>query len=384
MSDDCKALLPISKAADYLGVSVATVRRMVESGELIPAKTPGGHSRFSITELKNYLGRSTEYRSNLNPSKYRVLQTKLDSDNLVDVNDSQVSEVNKGDCEKTMCDPRNSLNDLSGTEWLPETKSYLFQKGLGSNHPNAQIEKMHPAPFSYQDISHLVLFFTKKGGKVLDPFGGVGSTAKACAVNGRFCTQIELTKKWHELAIQRLEKEVGSGSSVNHNFILGDCVQMLPTIDDDIFDLMVTSPPYWGILNKKPDHKVMERVKNNLDLNYSDDELDLGNIPDYSKFVDVLVNRVFIQCGRVLKPKKYMCIVVSDFRDKSKFVSFHSDLIRALDGALISEKYELALQGTKILLQNHKSLKPYGYPFAYVENIHHQYILIFRKVPRKC
>lgn len=39
----------------------------------------------------------------------------------------------------------------------------------------------------------------------------------------------------------------------------------------------------------------------------------------------------------------------------------------------------LKLQGTKILLQNHKSLLPYGYPFAYVENIHHQYILIFRK-----
>ena len=27
---------------------------------------------------------------------------------------------------------------------------------------------------------HLVRFFTKKGMKVLDPFGGVGSTAKAC------------------------------------------------------------------------------------------------------------------------------------------------------------------------------------------------------------
>ena len=49
----------------------------------------------------------------------------------------------------------------------------------------------------------------------------------------------------------------------------------------------------------------------------------------------------------------------------------------------IDEKYELTLQGVKILLQNHKSLLPYGYPFAYVENIHHQYILIFRKTRRK-
>ena len=39
----------------------------------------------------------------------------------------------------------------------------------------------------------------------------------------------------------------------------------------------------------------------------------------------------------------------------------------------------LALQGTKILIQNHKSIHPYGYPFSYVENIHHQYVLIFKK-----
>ena len=45
----------------------------------------------------------------------------------------------------------------------------------------------------------------------------------------------------------------------------------------------------------------------------------------------------------------------------------------------IPEGGRLNLQGIKILLQNHKSLLPYGYPFTYVENIHHQYILIFKK-----
>ena len=49
----------------------------------------------------------------------------------------------------------------------------------------------------------------------------------------------------------------------------------------------------------------------------------------------------------------------------------------------VEEGYQLTLQGVKVLAQNHKSLLPYGYPFAYVENIHHQYILIFRKDPVK-
>ena len=99
-------------------------------------------------------------------------------------------------------DTRNNLNDLTGKDWLPETKSFFYQKGLGANHPEAQIEKLHPAPYSFQDIGHLVKFFTKAGMEVLDPFGGIGSTAKACEVNGRKCTSIELSPVWHDLAIK--------------------------------------------------------------------------------------------------------------------------------------------------------------------------------------
>lgn len=281
-------------------------------------------------------------------------------------------------------DPRNTLNDLTGKEWLPETKSFFFQKGLGAKHPHAQIERQHPAPYSFQDISRLVLFFTKKGMHVLDPFGGVGSTAKACAVTGRICTSIELEKKWHDLAIQRLNYEVADGEAEKHVFINDDCIPVLRKMDTDTFDFMVTSPPYWAILNKKADHKVLKgRVEQDLATNYSDSDRDLGNVADYNDFLSILVNDVFLQCARVLRPKKYMCIVVSDFRNKNEFISFHSDLIQRLNHAAIGDDATLALQGVKILAQNHKSLLPYGYPFAYVENIHHQYILIFRKEPLK-
>jgi len=144
---------------------------------------------------------------------------------------------------------------------------------------------------------------------------------------------------------------------------------------------MVTSPPYWSILNKKADYKVKkERLANQLATNYSEnDENDLANIGSYEDFLRILVDDVFMECGRVLKPKKYMCLVVSDFRNKSEFISFHSDLIQALNRRETSDGYRITLQGIKVLLQNHKTLLPYGYPFAYVENIHHQYILIFRK-----
>ena len=59
-------------------------------------------------------------------------------------------------------------------------------------------------------------------------------------------------------------------------------------------------------------------------------------------------------------------LIVSDFRNKSEFISFHSDLIQALNQERLKMGINI-LQGVKVLLQNHKSLLPYGYPFAYVE-----------------
>ncbi|HAS8124565.1 TPA: DNA methylase, partial [Vibrio vulnificus] len=143
-------------------------------------------------------------------------------------------------------------------------------------------------------------------------------------------------------------------------------------------DFLVTSPPYWSILNKKVDHKTKVRIEEELETSYSEDERDLGNISDYNEFLEEL-KRIFIDAGKKLKNNKYMAIIVSDFRHKSKFYSFHSDIIRILDEQVTNNNKKLTLQGVKVLAQNHKSLLPYGYPYAYVENIHHQYILIFRK-----
>lgn len=375
-------------AAELLGVSTSTLYRMVEQGILKPSKTPGGQRRFSILQLEEYKTKSCDFVAPQNPSQVRfdadskavdANSETLACDKVSDLDIEDESTTGVIDCKPV--DPRNTLNDLNGSQWLPETKSFFYQKGLGAKHPHAQIERQHPAPFSFQDISHLVTFFTKKGMAVLDPFGGIGSTAKACELEGRVCTSIELQSKWHELAKQRLDSEVVEGASKKHKFILGDTRCVLKGMSNSSFDFVVTSPPYWSILNKKADHKVKkERLANNLATNYSDDDdKDLANIENYEEFLKVLVSDVFLECGRVLKPKKYMCLVVSDFRNRSEFISFHSDLIQSINQKQTSDGYKLTLQGVKVLLQNHKSLLPYGYPFAYVENIHHQYVLIFKK-----
>ena len=268
-------------------------------------------------------------------------------------------------------DPRNKLNDLTGKQWIQETTTIWFQKGLGKDHPETKYEKMHPAPFSFTNVQRLIKFFTKKGQTVLDPFSGVASTLKAAAICERNGIGIELTKKWVDLSKDRLKEE--TKTKTKQEVILGDSFTVLDNIEQNSVDFIVTSPPYFNILKKKPDHKVKEeRLKQNLATDYSNNHNDLGNFKDYNEFLDKLIS-ILSKCERVLKPTKYMCVIVSDFKHKSEFTPFHSDLY-----SLLESESSFSLDGISLLIQNAKKLYPYGYPFAYVPNIHHQYILIFR------
>ena len=276
--------------------------------------------------------------------------------------------------EKSKIHPKNSLNDLTAKEWIVETVSVWTQRGLGAGHPDAKIERQHPAPFSFTDVGRLIRFFTKRNYIVLDPFAGIGSTLKACALEGRKGIGIELNPHFVALTRERLCTEVRDVSATveAQEILEGDARDILPQIADESVDFIITSPPYWSIL-KKEDHKVrQERLANGLSTDYGDDPRDLGKIATYDDFLRELV-RIFSECKRVLKRGKFMAIVVSDFRDKSRYVMFHSDLAQEL------EKVGLEMRGLKILYQRHKRVFPYGYPYSYVPNIHHQYILILQK-----
>ncbi len=272
-------------------------------------------------------------------------------------------------------DPKNSLNDLTAREWIPETVSVWTQKGLGAGHPDAQIERLHPAPFSFTDVGRLIRFFTKRGAVVLDPFVGIGSTLKACAIDGRRGIGIELNHSFAVLARKRIETEVRDmfASTDEQTVLEGDVRDILPTIGTESVDFVVTSPPYWAILKKNDDHKVrQERIANGLSTDYGDDERDLGNIRSYPEFLDILTS-IFADAARTLRLGKYMAIVVSDFRDKSSYIMFHADLAQRLMA------HGLEMRGLKVLYQRHKKVYPYGYPYSYVPNIHNQYILILQK-----
>lgn len=285
-------------------------------------------------------------------------------------------EVPEPPVERTV-HPRNTLNDLTAPEWITETVSVWRQKGLGRGHPDTEIEKQHPAPFSFTDVARLIRFFTKSGQTVLDPFVGIGSTLKAAALEGRDGIGVELSPVFAQLTRERLDRELGTldAGLTRQQVLEGDARHVLTTLPDASVDFVVTSPPYWNILHKK-DHKArQERENKGLATRYSEaDSRDLGNITDYDTFVKELI-QIFMECGRVLRPNKYVAAIVSDFRDGGRLRMFHADLATGL------EEVGFVLKGITILHQTHKRVFPYGYPAAYVPNIHHQYVLIMRNEP---
>jgi excisionase family DNA binding protein len=55
MTDEEMTILTAKEAAEYLRVSLYTLRKMESEGGLVPFRTPGGHRRYSLKMLDDYL-----------------------------------------------------------------------------------------------------------------------------------------------------------------------------------------------------------------------------------------------------------------------------------------------------------------------------------------
>lgn len=81
-----------TKAMSYLGLSRHTFEKMVDKGYVIKNEI-NGKACYSIDDL-NIFKKSSEYEN----------------------------------AKNGVVDKRNKLNDLTGKEWIPETKSYFFSE----------------------------------------------------------------------------------------------------------------------------------------------------------------------------------------------------------------------------------------------------------------
>jgi len=273
--------------------------------------------------------------------------------------------------KKEKYDKRNTLNDLTGKEWLLLTKSVWVSEKCADD----KFAFQHPAPFLINDIRKLIKFFTKKNMVVLDPFCGSGTTLVAAAKEGRKGIGIDLNRNYCQMSKKRLcELKLKR----NQRVICGDALKKISEIEGKI-DYCVTSPPYHNILRHDggglreiKDKDVRSGARIGVEY-YSSDKRDLGNQAQYKDFL-ALLQKVMAEVYKKLKDKKYTSIIISDFTVNKKETNASGDVIRLM------QEIGFSFEGTIVLVQDNKPLYPFGYPFAYKINHHHQYILNFRKL----
>ncbi len=269
---------------------------------------------------------------------------------------------------------RNSLNDLTGTEWLRHTKSWFVLDGKAAD-IDGDIEN-HPGSFPPELATFLIEFFTKRGGLVLDPFMGIGSTLAAAASLKRNCIGYELNPQYAKYAQDRGNKANPGGLILTvHSGDARNIPELWAREHYPTVNLCITSPPYWNMLATSRggvESSQKQRKKQGLDTVYSADARDLGNIANYDDYVAMLA-QIFADLNPVLADKAYLVIILQNCRPKNGIMKpLAWDVARALSTTYL-------LRQEFIWLQDQKFLGIWGYPTTYVSNVHHHYCLVLQK-----
>ena len=88
--------------------------------------------------------------------------------------------------------------------------------GANPNKPTEPRANIHPTVKPTDLMQYLIRLVTKKGGVVLDPFMGSGSTGKAAIKEGMIFVGIEREAEYFEIAKQRIENELDKNEPKHH------------------------------------------------------------------------------------------------------------------------------------------------------------------------
>ncbi len=241
--------------------------------------------------------------------------------------------------------------------------------------PRKKNEILHPAKYPEVLIESFIKHFTVPGDNVFDPMSGTGSTQLAALTLGRNAYGTELSPFFADIARQRCTKYVSQTNLFNrttNKFQIK--IKDARTVTPDEFPpihYIVTSPPYWDMLNMKGAENQAKRRQKGLQTNYSDSEKDLGNIADYREFLEELRD-IYFKMFDLLVAGGYLTIIVKNIKKKGRNFPLAWDLSLEL-----SQKYIVCQES--FWFQDDLRIAPYGYGNTWVSNTFHHYCLTFQK-----
>jgi DNA modification methylase len=262
------------------------------------------------------------------------------------------------------CSSEKRLNELDGRTWEKYSISVWH---ISKTKEEAKLQ--HPAMFPIELCKRLIQIYTKKKDIVLDPFMGSGSAIVAARDLERKGIGLDINPDFVEIARKRLAQQKIVKLDVEEPTLqCADAIDLLKLVKPESVDLVITSPPYWIIHTRKRTADYKESRP------YSSLERDLGNISDYNRFMNELKN-IFEKVYVALKPGKRCIVIVMDIRQGSQFIPFHMDVSDMMK--------EIGYVLEDIIIWNrereYSNLRPLGYPYVFIVNKIHEYILIFRK-----
>ena len=267
----------------------------------------------------------------------------------------------------------NRLNDLEAKTWLKFQKSWFIHNPP----PRAKDVLRHPAKFPETLAQEFIEFFTKRGQVVLDPMVGTGSTVIAALRAGRNSYGIELNPTYADIARQLITAERSSSDEAGllvSEVITGDAAHFSDYVSEHQIppiDYVLTSPPYWNMLHARgAETQKKRRASPGLDVIYSEEPADLGNIPDYDEFLKRLTT-VYAGLQPFLRKRAYLTVIVKNVKKGGKIYPLAWDLAHQL-----GETY--TLKDERVWCQDDIRLAPYGFGNAWVSNTFHHYCLPFR------
>jgi DNA modification methylase len=272
-------------------------------------------------------------------------------------------------------DTRNPLNELTGREWVYFLNSILIKAYPPvADQCGFDLRKVHPCPKPPYLMRDLILFFTKQDHWILDPFAGVGGTLLGASLCDppRNAVGIDINPVYVE-AYKNVcvsNKEIQKQKMLRAN---AENMLKVRAVKEQEFDLILTDPPYSDLMNRpKNGHK--KKLYGRADPTpFSESASDLGNLL-YDDFLIRLREILTLAVSR-LKNKKYLVVFCRDLQPTPEHPNLlHADVVNSL--SIIPG---LVYRGMRIWHDQAADLYPFGYPYAFVMNQMHQYILIFRK-----
>ena len=273
--------------------------------------------------------------------------------------------------------PPNHINCLTAKEWI---KNQIGVWQFNYEKRDIRDKNLHPATFPIALAKRCIELFTHKGELVVDPFVGSGTTLVAARDLNRNAVGFDLSSEYVSLCGQRLSQD-SIFNETTQMAICDDARNIDRYFKKGMIKLLLTSPPYANLLNRKRKNKSRRSDQRKNDQynkieQYSQNTNDLGtlNLEEYEKAISFIYKKLL----PLLKPDGHCVINVADMWWENERIPIHISIIKALAEAGFKLRNTIIWDRTNIV----NKVGIFGWPSNYITmGTTFEYILHF--IPKK-